>query len=37
MFDHVNYGLMSTSYDMIPSYPMNIRMLRYGLSWTFYD
>jgi len=37
MFDHVNYGLMSSSYDMIPSYPMNIRMLRYGLSWTFYD
>ena len=41
MFDHVNYGLMGGSvppnYDMVPSYPMNIRMLRYGLSWTFYD
>ena len=41
MFDHVNYGLMGGSvppnYDMVPNYPMNIRMLRYGLSWTFYD
>ena len=41
MFDHVNYGLMGGSvppnYDMAPGYPMNIRMLRYGLSWTFYD
>ena len=41
MFDHVNYGLMGGSvppnYDMVPNYPMNIMMLRYGLSWTFYD
>ncbi len=41
MFDHVNYGLMGgtvpSNYDMVPNYPMNIRMLRYGLSWTFYD
>jgi len=41
MFDHVNYGFMGQkiryNYDMIPTYPMNIRMLRYGLSWTFYD
>jgi hypothetical protein len=41
MFDHVNYGLMGGSlpsnYDMVPNYPMNIRMLRYGLSWTFYN
>jgi hypothetical protein len=41
MFDHVNYGMMgnkiSNNYDMIPNYPMNIRMLRYGVAWTFYD
>jgi len=41
MFDHLNYKMMgpqiSDNYDMIPDYPMNTRMLRYGLSWTFYD
>jgi hypothetical protein len=41
MFDHVNAKLMGESirynYYMVPSYPMNSRMLRYGLSWTFYD
>ena len=41
MFDHVNARLMGQSirynYYMVPNYPMNIRMLRYGLSWTFYD
>ncbi len=36
-FDHVNSGMMGYDYAMVPSYPMNIRMLRYGLSWTFYD
>jgi hypothetical protein len=41
MFDHVNAKLMGQSirynYYMVPDYPMNGRMLRYGLSWTFYD
>jgi hypothetical protein len=41
MFDHVNSKLMGQSirynYYMVPDYPMNIRMLRYGFSWTFYD
>ena len=37
MFDHVNSKLMGYDYLMVPSYPMNIRMLRYGLAWTFYD
>lgn len=32
MFDHVNSGMMGYNYEMVPSYPMNIRMLRYGLS-----
>ena len=37
MFDHINSGLMGYDYYMIPSYPMNIRMFRYGIAWTFYD
>jgi hypothetical protein len=37
MFDHVNSGMMGYNFAMVPSYPMNVRMLRYGLSWTFYD
>ena len=37
MFDHVNSKLMGYDYLMVPYYPMNIRMLRYGLAWTFYD
>jgi len=36
-FDHVNAGLTGADYYMIPLYPMNIRMFRYGFSWTFYD
>jgi hypothetical protein len=37
MLDHLNSGLMGYDYFMIPSYPMNIRMLRYGIAVTFYD
>jgi hypothetical protein len=37
MFDHLNAGKTGYNYDMIPGYPMNIRMFRYGLAWTFYD
>jgi hypothetical protein len=37
MFDHVNSGMLGYNYDMIPNYPMNIRMFRYGLAWTFYN
>jgi hypothetical protein len=37
MFDHINSGLTGYNYFMIPSYPMNIRMFKYGLAWTFYD
>ncbi len=37
MFDHVNSGMMGYNYFMIPSYPMNIRMFRYGVAWTFYN
>ena len=37
MLDHLNSGFMGENYYFIPSYPMNIRMLRYGLAWTFYN
>jgi hypothetical protein len=41
MLDHVNYGLMgekiTNNYDMVPGYPMNIMMFRFGLAWTFYN
>jgi hypothetical protein len=41
MLDHLNYGLMNAkikdNYFMVPDYPMNIRMLRYGIAWTFYN
>lgn len=37
MLDHANAGMMGYDYYMVPSYPMNTRMLRYGLSWTFYN
>ncbi|MEI6049728.1 MAG: putative porin [Bacteroidota bacterium] len=37
MFDHLNSGKMGYNYDMVPLYPMNIRMFRYGLAWTFYN
>jgi hypothetical protein len=37
MFDHVNSGLTGYNYFMVPSNPMNIRMFKYGLAWTFYD
>jgi hypothetical protein len=37
MYDHINSGFMGYNYFMIPSYPQNIRMLRYGVAWTFYN
>jgi hypothetical protein len=37
MFDHVNSGFMGYNYFMIPYYPQNTRMLRYGIAWTFYN
>jgi hypothetical protein len=37
MFDHINSGLMGYDYYLIPGYPLNVRMLRYGIAWTFYD
>ncbi len=37
MVDHINAGFMGNDYFMIPSYPMNARMIRYGIAWTFYN
>ena len=37
MLDHLNSGLSGYDYYLIPDYPMNIRMFRYGLAWTFYN
>ena len=37
MLDHVNSGIMGYNYYMVPTYPMNTRMIRYGIAWTFYD
>ncbi len=37
MYDHLNSGLMGYDYFMIPHYPQNFRMFRYGIAWTFYN
>jgi hypothetical protein len=37
MYDHLNSGNRDKNFFMIPSYPMNIKMIRYGIGWTFYD
>lgn len=37
MLDHLNSGLTGYNFFLVPSYPLNVRMFRYGLAWTFYD
>ena len=38
MYYHANYGQMgSTDSFIVPGYPANPSMLKFGLSWTFYD
>ncbi|MBG0857890.1 MAG: putative porin [Bacteroidales bacterium] len=37
MLDHLNSGFMGYDFYMIPSYPVNTRMIRYGIAVTFYD
>lgn len=37
MADHLNSGMTGYEYFLVPGYPLNIRMIRYGLAWTFYD
>jgi hypothetical protein len=36
-FEHVNSDLLSRTYYTVLHYPVNSRMLLYGLSWNFYD
>jgi hypothetical protein len=37
MMEHINHGFTGYDYFLVPSYPMIIRMFKYGFSWTFYD
>lgn len=38
MYYHANYGLMkNSSCFVLPGYPSNPGMLKFGLSWTFFD
>jgi hypothetical protein len=37
MLDHLNSGMTGYEYFLLPAYPLNIRMIRYGIAWTFYD
>ncbi len=37
MVDHLNSGWTGYEYFLVPNYPLNIRMFRYGIAWTFYD
>ena len=37
VLDHFNQGLTGYDYFLVPSYPMTVRMFKYGFAWTFYD
>jgi hypothetical protein len=41
MYDHANYSIRGASAAkesiMVPGYPMNISMFKFGLAWTFYN
>jgi hypothetical protein len=37
MMSHVNAGMGSPNYFMAPHYPVNQSLLRFGLSWNFFD
>lgn len=40
MFSHINYGMSGNGLGapfLAPHYPVNPRMFRFGLSWTFFD
>ncbi|WP_091826251.1 putative porin [Prevotella sp. kh1p2] len=36
-FSHVNAGSGNKNYFLTPHYPLNERILRFGLSWNFFD
>ncbi|GAB2684191.1 putative porin [Mucilaginibacter koreensis] len=37
MYDYVNQGLSSPGYYTVNRYPMGNHMLKFGVSWTFYN
>ena len=37
MMHHVNAGMGNKNYFLAPHYPMNQNILKFGLSWNFYD
>ncbi len=37
MMYHVNKGMGDSKYFLVPHYPINQRVLKFGLSWNFYD
>lgn len=37
MFSHVNAGMGNKNYFLTPHYPLNDRILRFGLSWNFFN
>ena len=37
MMYHVNQGMSKPNYLLAPHYPINPRVLKFGLSWNFYD
>jgi hypothetical protein len=37
MMSHVNSGMGTPNYFMAPHYPVNQSLLRFGLSWNFFD
>lgn len=36
-YEHVTSGLLGENYFTVLHYPMNQRVFKFGLSWTFYD
>jgi hypothetical protein len=36
-YEHVNKGFNSNQYYTVDKYPMNPRVIRFGLSWRFYN
>ena len=37
MMYHINQGMSRPNYFLVPHYPINPRILKFGLSWNFYD
>lgn len=37
MMSHVNQGMGTRNYFLVPHYPINPRLFKLGISWNFYD